>query len=141
MHFGNTTVADVLVATGAVVGTGFDAAGVGAVDRMLAIVIDASHPQAPRALRAAAVNDQLDAIDALLALGVPVGVLEGDAPALHWAAWEGKAAAVRHLVEQGADPTHADPTTVASPSTGAADGAARLVRVEVTTRWRPTSCR
>jgi hypothetical protein len=112
VHFGNTGVAVLLAEAGARVDTAFDAAGIGDLGRMRELHTDAD---APRALRAAAVNGQLAAVDALVDLGVPVDVLEGDATALHWAAWEGKLAAVRRLVERGADPTCRDPVHGGTP--------------------------
>jgi ankyrin repeat protein len=102
VNFGMTDVVDVLVEAGAPVDSIVDAAGVGDVSPFLAGEV----PEAERraALRAAAVNDRTAAIDQLLDTGVDVNAeVEGATP-LHWAAWEGRAAAARKLLERGADP-------------------------------------
>lgn len=112
VHYGNTDVARALADAGARVETSFDAAGIGDLARLRVLLGD---EETPRSLRAAAVNAQLAAIDVLIDLGTPVDVLEGDATALHWAAWEGKISAVEHLVERGADPNYADPIHGGTP--------------------------
>jgi uncharacterized protein len=112
VHYGNTHVALALAEAGARVDSCFDAAGVGDLGLVRQLYGPAD---APRALRAAAVNDQLEAIDLLLDLGTPIDVLEGDATALHWAAWEGKLPAARHLVHRGADPEATDPVHHSTP--------------------------
>jgi ankyrin repeat protein len=102
--FGNSAVVDVLVAAGAVVHDLAEAAGAGDVGGWLA-------PDTPaagrvRALRAAAVCERLSVIDLLLEAGTPVDAETDDSgpTALHWAAYEGKPRAVRHLLARGADP-------------------------------------
>lgn len=112
VHYGNTDVALALADAGARVETSFDAAGIGDQTRLRDLLGDEG---TARAFRAAAVNDQLATIDLLLELGTPIDVLEGDATALHWAAWEGKINAVRHLVERGANPRSADPVHGGTP--------------------------
>jgi len=112
VHYGNTDVAVALATAGARVTTCFDAAGVGDLGLVRQLFGPAD---APRALRAAAVNDRLEVIDLLLELGTPIDVLEGDATALHWAAWEGKLRAARHLVHRGADPEATDAVHHSTP--------------------------
>lgn len=114
MFFGNPAVANVLLAGGAPVTNLAEAAGTGQLDpRTLA---DADQTQRAAALRAAAVCEQLDTIDQLLAAGVQVDLdIDAGATALHFAAFHGKPAAVRHLVDRGADPTRQDNAHHARP--------------------------
>ena len=53
-------------------------------------------------LRAAAVNERLDAIDALLEAGTPVDARVDGRPAIHWARRQGRRRAVAHLSAKGA---------------------------------------
>lgn len=104
--FGWPEVADLLVEAGAVIHDLVEAAGTGRLDGFSSE--NASPAEQARALRAAAVNGRTGAIDALLATGLDVNVYAGGATALHWAAWEGNAAGIRHLLSTGADPTLRD---------------------------------
>ena len=55
--------------------------------------------------------ERLDVIDQLLAADVDIHAETEGGPALQWAARAGKPAAVRHLVEHGADPERRDAST------------------------------
>ena len=61
-----------------------------------------SDDQRAKALRAAAVNERLDAIDKLLDAGTPIGVETGGHPAIYWAKQQGRPKAVAHLTARGA---------------------------------------
>lgn len=106
VHFGMPDVVDLLVASGARVSSVVEAAGVGDVSGFLGETDDPR--QLAEALQAAAVCDRLAVIDELVGAGVPVDVDIDGATPLHTAAWEGKAAAVRRLLELGADPQRRD---------------------------------
>jgi len=115
VEFGNTEVVDILVAAGAVVHDLVEAAGVGRTHMFL--TAGTALNDRARALRAAAINERVTIIDALLATGVPVDAdTDGSgATALHWAAWHGKPRSVRHLLDRGADPERRDLAYQATP--------------------------
>lgn len=114
-EFGNTGVVDVLVTAGAIVHDIAKAAAAGDLAGFLAP--DTPITQRARALRVAAINQRLHTIDQLLATGMPIDSdTDGSGPtALHWAAWYGKPAAVRHLLARGADPNRRDGEHNATP--------------------------
>lgn len=113
IEFGAVEIVDLLVAAGASIRSFTEAAGAGRIDEMLEPNADSS--QRAAALRAAAVCDRLQVIDALHAANVPLNQLTNGGTALHWAAWEAKAAAARHLVSLGADVAHKDPEHHGTP--------------------------
>ena len=105
VHYGIVEAVDLLVAAGAIVHDLVEAAGAGDIGEFL----PAPAEERVLALRAAAVCERLDVIDALLETGIDVNsefttLTEPHAgTALHRAAHEGKAHSVRHLLEHGAD--------------------------------------
>jgi ankyrin repeat protein len=101
VQFGFLDVARVLVDAGAHVGLP-EAAAFG--DLSGHDLAAASHAERALALRTAAVYGQLGVIDELLATGLDVEAQADDGTAHHAAVWEGRAAAVRHLLAAGADP-------------------------------------
>lgn len=108
-YFGMTHVVDTLVAAGAPIRTIAEAAAAGDLGAFL----DAprTEPERVAALRLAAGNQRLDVIDQLVAAGTPVdGLDERGSTALHEAAFYGRAASVRRLLERGADPNLRDTT-------------------------------
>ena len=113
VEFGMTEVVDVLVEAGAAVRSLKDAAGVGDIGGFLDG--DVSEAERAGALRAAAACERLDVIDRLLDSGLPVDVEADGHTALHSAAWEGKAAAVRRLIERGADVNRRDANHEGTP--------------------------
>ncbi len=84
-----------------------EAAGAGRIDGMLESNTNSKERAA--ALRSAAVCNQLQAA------GVSLNQLINGGTALHWAAWEAKAAAARHLVSRDADVAAKDPEHGATP--------------------------
>lgn len=106
VHYGIVEAVDLLVAAGAVIHDLVEAAGVGNIDDFL----PAPSPERVLALRAAAVCERLDVIDALLDSGIDVDsefttmTESRGATALHCAAYAGKARSVAHLLDRGADP-------------------------------------
>jgi ankyrin repeat protein len=100
--FGFPDIVDVLVAAGARVNSVIEAAGAG--DMSGWSIADLSAFDRACALRAAAVNDRLDVIDQLLAAGTPIDAEVDGAPAIHWAAEQGRQRAVEHLLANGAAP-------------------------------------
>jgi len=101
VEFGFPELVDGLWKAGAKVRTLKDAAGVGDVSGFLSP--DTPESTRAEALRAAAVCERLEVIDQLLATSLPVDAEVDGSTALHAAAWEGKAATVRHLLDCGAD--------------------------------------
>jgi uncharacterized protein len=106
VYFGNPAVADVLVRAGARPRTPAEEAGAGT---LAGRPPGASDDELAWALRAAVLCERFDVADRLLAAGVSVHAPTEDGPPLQWAAWAGKPAAVRYLVEHGADPNRRDP--------------------------------
>jgi ankyrin repeat protein len=105
--FGFPEIVDMLVAAGAKVSSVIEAAGAG--DLTAWPPRELSPFDRACALRAAAVNDRLDVIDQLLEAGTPIDAEVDDAPAIHWAAEQGRQRAVEHLLARGATrPTRAD---------------------------------
>jgi ankyrin repeat protein len=98
--FGYPDIVDVLVATGARVNSVIEAAGAGDLSGWS--IADLSAFDRACALRAAAVNERLDVIDQLLAAGTPIDAEVDGAPAVHWAAEQGRRRAVEHLLANGA---------------------------------------
>lgn len=126
--YGMTDIVDLLVAAGAAVRTIVEAAGVGNLQGFLT-------PETPaaaraQALQAAGVNERLAVIELLLAAGTPVDADIDGSTALHWAAWEGKARGVQHLLARGADPNRRDATHGGTPLDWC-----RHRRAEVGDRW------
>lgn len=113
IEFGAVEIVDLLVAAGARIRSFAEAAGTGKIDGMLESNADSNERAA--ALRAAAVCDRLEVIDELHAAGVPLNQLINGGTALHWAAWEAKATAARHLVSLGADVSAKDPEHHGTP--------------------------
>ncbi len=113
IEFGAVEIVDLLVAAGAKIRSLAEAAGAGRIDGMLESKADSN--QRAEALRAAAVCDRLQVIDELHAAGVSLNQLINGGTALHWAAWEAKAAAARHLVSLGADVAAKDPEHDGTP--------------------------
>ncbi len=100
--FGHPEVVDALIAAGARVGSVIEAAGAGDLSGWS--IADLSAFDRACALRAAAVNERLDVIDQLLAAGTPIDAEVDGAPAVHWAAEQGRQRAVEHLLANGATP-------------------------------------
>jgi ankyrin repeat protein len=119
VEFGNSVAVDVLADAGAVVHDLTEAAGVGNLNgHDLAGVPPAARA---RAARAAAVCERLDALDKLIASGVPVdadpdtGRPDGSRTLLHEAAYWGKPRSVERLLALGADPDRRDAEYQATP--------------------------
>jgi len=106
VYFGNQAVIDVLVRAGAVARTLAEAAGAG--DLTGWPLEGRGTGELAWALRGAALCEHLRVVDQLLAAGANIHAETEGGPALQWAAWAGKPAAVRHLVQHGADPKHRD---------------------------------
>lgn len=113
VYFGNPAVADVLVRAGARPRVLAEAAGIGDLSGWP--LKDRGAEELAWALRGAALCEHLDVIDQLLAADVDIHAETEGGPALQWAAWAGKPAAVRHLVEHGADPERRDPEYDGTP--------------------------
>lgn len=115
VQFGNTDTVDLLVHAGAVVHNLVEAAGAGHLGNF--IEEEAPAPEQARALVAAAVNERVGVIDQLLATGLAIDADTdaSGASALHWAAYYGKPASVRHLLARGADPNRRDIEHHATP--------------------------
>jgi ankyrin repeat protein len=107
IEFGAVEIVDLLVASGARIRSFAEAAGAGRIEGKLESNADSSERAA--ALRAAAVCDRLQVIDELHAAGISLSQLINGGTALHWAAWEAKATAARHLVSLDADVAAKDP--------------------------------
>jgi ankyrin repeat protein len=106
-YFGNPEVAALLVAAGAHVDSLAESAAAGDLGRWAAD--SASDEERSWALRAAAVCERIEIVDLLLVARASLRSLTDEGgTALHWAAWHGKPAAVRHLVGRGADPVARD---------------------------------
>jgi hypothetical protein len=119
VEFGNSVAVDVLADAGAVVHDLTEAAGVGNLNgHDLAGVPPAARA---RAARAAAVCERLDALDKLIASGVPVdadpdtGRPDGSRTLLHEAAYWGKPRSVERLLALGADPDRRDAEHQSTP--------------------------
>lgn len=113
IEFGAVEIVDLLVAAGARIRSFAEAAGTGRIDGMLESNTNSKERAA--ALRSAAVCNRLQVMDQLQAAGVSLNQLINGGTALHWAAWEAKAAAARHLVSRGADVAAKDPAHGATP--------------------------
>ncbi len=113
IEFGAPEIVFMLIAAGTRVRSLADAAGAGDLQGMLESV--AGEEEHAQALRAAALCEQLPAIDQLLDTGLNVNRLINGGTALHWAAWEAKLASVRHLIARGADSRLADPQHQGTP--------------------------
>lgn len=113
IEFGAVEIVDLLVAAGARIRSFPEAAGAGQVEGMLESNTDSR--QRAAALRAAAVCDRLQVIDELYAAGVSLDQFINGGTALHWAAWEAKAVAARHLVALGAYVAAKDPEHKGTP--------------------------
>jgi len=107
IEFGAVEIVDLLVKAGSPILSLRQAAGAGDVAGWLEVCEDEN--EKAFALRAAAICDRLRVIDEILSAGVPVNRFINGGTALHWAAWEAKADAARHLVSRGADATLTDP--------------------------------
>lgn len=107
IEFGAVEIVDLLVQAGSPILSLRQAAGVGDLESRLADCQDEN--EKAFALRAAALCNRLAVIDEILAAGISVNRWINGGTALHWAAWEAKPAAARHLVSRGADPTLTDP--------------------------------
>lgn len=106
VYFGNPAAVDVLVRAGAQPRTLAEAAGAGDLSGWP--LEGRGAEELAWGLRGAALCERLGVIDELLAAGADIHAETERGPALQWAAWAGKAAAVRHLVEHGADPALRD---------------------------------
>ena len=100
--FGYPDIVDVLIAAGARVSSVIEAAGAGDLSGWS--IADLSAFDRACALRAAAVNERLDVVDQLLAAGTAIDAEVDGAPAIHWAAEQGRQRAVEHLLAKGATP-------------------------------------
>ena len=107
IEFGAPEIVDLLVAAGARIRSLPEAAGTGNLRGMLQSEV--TENDKTLAFRAAALCDRLNVIDDLLAAGVSVGAMVNGGTALHWAAWEAKSSAARHLVARGAKVNLLDP--------------------------------
>jgi ankyrin repeat protein len=113
IEFGAVEIVDLLVAAGVKIRSLAEAAGAGRIDAMLES--NAGSSERAAALRAAAVCDRLQIIDKLQASGVSLNQLINGGTALHWAAWEAKVTAARHLVSLGANVAAKDPEHGGTP--------------------------
>ena len=93
--FGWPEIVDDLVAHGAEPRSVIEAAGIG--DLSGYDLGELSDRDRANALRAAAVNERLDTIDQLLAVGTPVDAKSDGHAAVHWARHQGRERAVTHL--------------------------------------------
>ena len=100
--FGYPDIVDVLIAAGARASSVIEAAGAGDLSGWS--IADLSAFDRACALRAAAVNERLDVVDQLLAAGTAIDAEVDGAPAIHWAAEQGRQRAVEHLLAKGATP-------------------------------------
>jgi ankyrin repeat protein len=100
--FGYPEIVDMLIAAGARISSVIEAAGAG--DLTGWPITELSAFDRACALRAAAVNERLPVIDQLLAAGTPIDAEVDGAPAIHWAAEQGRQRAVAHLLTKGATP-------------------------------------
>ena len=107
VEFGAPEVVDLLIAAGSRICSLPEPAGTGDLRGMLHP--DATESEKTLALRAAAVCNRLDVVDQLLAAGVSVDAMVKGGTFLHWAAWEAKASAARHLAARGAKVNLLDP--------------------------------
>jgi ankyrin repeat protein len=107
IEFGAPEIVDLLTTAGARRRSIVDAAGAGDLRDMLESVTD--DEERASALRAAVLCERLSVIDQLLDTGLDINRLVKGGSALHWAAWEAKAASARHLVARGADSRLRDP--------------------------------
>ena len=113
IEFGAPEIVDLLVAAGARIRSLPEAAGTGNLRGMLQSEV--TENVKTLAFRAAALCDRLKVIDDLLAAGVSVDAMVNGGTALHWAAWEAKSSAARHLVARGAKVNLLDPEHRLSP--------------------------
>lgn len=113
IEFGAVEIVDLLVAAGARIRSFPEAAGAGRIEGVIESNLDGR--QRAAALRAAAVCDRLQVIDELHAAGVSLNQFVNGGTVLHWAAWEAKATAARHLVSLGADVAAKDPEHDGTP--------------------------
>lgn len=111
IEFGSVEIVDLLVAAGASISFLHEAAGTG----HWPTTNSTDELELALALRAASLCNRLNVIDELLATGLSVNLfIKGGTP-LHWAAWEAKSIAARHLISRGADPSLKDPQHHATP--------------------------
>jgi ankyrin repeat protein len=96
--YGWPEIVDLLVAHGAQPRSVIEAAGVG--DLSAYDLRELSDRERANALRAAATNERLGAIDQLLAAGTPVDATSEGYPAIHWARQHGRERAVAHLTRR-----------------------------------------
>ena len=119
VEFGNVEVVDLLAGAGAVIHNIAEAAGAGNLDgyELQAISLEAR----AQAARAAAVCERLHVLDKLIESGVPVdadphtGRPDGSRTLLHEAAYWGKPASTKRLIDLGADPNRRDAEFQSTP--------------------------
>lgn len=133
VHFGMTELVELLVQHGAEIKSARMAAGTGQVSMTLSLLErspDKSETFTNDVLRCAAVCNQLEVVEQLLAMGTDVNTNISGATALHWAAWEAKLPMVKYLIERGANVSTEDQSHGMTPL-----GWAQHRRKEVGTRW------
>ncbi|MDA1230558.1 MAG: ankyrin repeat domain-containing protein [Planctomycetota bacterium] len=132
VHFGIVKVVDLLVQKGAKVKSTRMAAGSGQLERVKGDFETAkfSSEQLFDVLRSAAVCNRINVVEYLLEREVDVNLTDGEATALHWAAWEAKPNMVAFLLQRGADASILDASHRMSPC-----GWAKHRRKEVGGRW------
>lgn len=102
--YGQPEVLDLLIAAGARPQSVIEAAGAGDLSGW--DVARLSDFDRACALRAAAVNERLAVVDALLAAGTPVDAEVDGHPAIFWARGQGRSRAVAHLTAKGSHAGH-----------------------------------
>jgi ankyrin repeat protein len=99
--YGHPAIVDLLIAAGARIGSAIEAAAANVLGAEG--IASLSDFERAGAMRAAAVNERLAVIDALLEAGTPVDALVDGQPAAYWALRQGRHRAVKHLLSLGAE--------------------------------------